>query len=55
MFKEKITAPVRTARSVVIRQTLSEQFVLAFEAQVDRNPRYALPPGAPVSDSLQWW
>lgn len=47
---ERITAPLRKARDVIIHQSLSDQFLLAFEAQVQENGRHILPPDAPVSN-----
>ena len=45
---DKLQAPIRTARSVVILQSLSERFAAAFAQQVERNGVYHLPPGSPV-------
>ena len=39
-LKEKIQAPILNARNVVIRQSLSDQFVNAFKEQVEQNQRY---------------
>ena len=48
-LREKLTSPIQVARQVVIRQSLSDQFLAAFSAQVARNGVYHLPPGSPVS------
>ncbi|WAR22491.1 TM129-like protein [Mya arenaria] len=37
-LKEKLQSPVRNARNIVIRQTLSEQFLHAFAEQISLNP-----------------
>lgn len=48
-LREKIQNPIRTARSVVIHQTLSDRFISAFAEQVQRNGTYRMLPGSPVS------
>lgn len=44
-LKEKLQTPVRNARNIVIRQSLSEQFLHAFAEQVSLNPVFHLPDG----------
>jgi hypothetical protein len=44
-LKEKLQAPVRNARCIVIRQSLSEQFLQAFAEQVSLNPVFIPPDG----------
>ena len=43
-LKEKLQAPIRNARNVVIRQSLSDRFLEAFQQHVDGNPVYHKPP-----------
>ena len=42
---------MQVARRVVIQQSLSDQFMVAFKEQVDKNGVYNLPSGGPVSFS----
>ena len=49
-LREKIQNPIRTARSVVIQQSLSDCFISAFTEQVQRNGVYRTPPGSPVGE-----
>ena len=51
-LRDKLQAPIRTARNIVIQQSLSDRFAAAFLDQVRRNGVYCLPPGSPVSSSL---
>lgn len=44
-LKEKLQAPVVNARNIVIRQSLSEQFLQAFAEQISLNPEFHLPDG----------
>lgn len=44
-LKEKLQVPIRNARNIVIRQSLSEQFLQAFAEQVSLNPVFILPEG----------
>ena len=37
-MKEKLSSPVRNARNVVVRATLSEQFAVAFREHVEKYP-----------------
>ena len=48
-LRDKLLAPIRTARNVVIHQSLSDRFTAAFTEQVEMNGTYELPPGSPVS------
>ncbi|XP_077861519.1 transmembrane protein 129-like, partial [Saccoglossus kowalevskii] len=43
-LREKLSAPIRNARNIVIHQSLSDQFLEAFREQVGLNPVYILPP-----------
>lgn len=47
-LREKIQNPIRTARDVVIHQSLSDRFFTTFTEQVQRNGVYRIPPGSPV-------
>ena len=51
-LRDKLQAPIRTARNIVIQQSLSDRFAAAFLDQVRRNGIYFLPPGSPVGSSL---
>ena len=51
-LRDKLQAPIRTARNFVIQQSLSDRFAAAFLDQVRRNGIYSLPPGSPVGSSL---
>ena len=42
-LKDKLQAPVRNARDIVIIQSLSEQFLQAFAEQITQNPAFNLP------------
>lgn len=46
---DKIQNPIRTARNVVIHQSLSDRFFSTFTEQVQRNGTYRIPPGSPVN------
>ncbi|XP_028391231.1 E3 ubiquitin-protein ligase TM129-like [Dendronephthya gigantea] len=50
-LKEKIQAPIVNARNVVIRQSLSDQFVNAFKEQVEQNQRYHIDRSTEVPES----
>ncbi|XP_013403390.1 E3 ubiquitin-protein ligase TM129 [Lingula anatina] len=39
-LKEKLQAPVRNAREIVIHQSLGDRFLLAFKEQIDKNARF---------------
>ncbi len=41
-LKDKLQAPIRTARTVVIQQSLSDQFISAFREQVHTNGTYPI-------------
>ena len=43
-LKDKLQTPIRAARDVVIRQSLSDRFLAAFREQVESNPVYRNPP-----------
>ena len=47
-LRERVTTPLRKARDVIVHQSLSDQFLKAFEAQVQQNGRHILPPNTPV-------
>lgn len=47
-LKDKVSSPVLNARNVVIQQSMTERFLVAFRQQVDSNPTYSLPEGSPV-------
>ena len=47
-LREKLQAPIRAARSIVIQQSLSDRFAAAFAEQVERNGVYILPQGSQV-------
>ncbi|XP_060565475.1 E3 ubiquitin-protein ligase TM129-like [Ruditapes philippinarum] len=51
-LKEKLQAPVRNARCIVIRQSLSEQFLQAFAEQVSLNPVFIPPDGMEVDTCI---
>ena len=44
-LKEKLQAPVRNARNIVIHQSVTDMFLKAFIEQVDKNPLFSPPPG----------
>ncbi|XP_078717619.1 E3 ubiquitin-protein ligase TM129 isoform X2 [Lampetra fluviatilis] len=46
-LREKLHAPIRNARNVVIHQTLSDLFLEAFKTQVELNDCYYMPVGQP--------
>lgn len=47
-LREKLQAPIRNARNVVIHQSLSDKFIEAFKEQVSQNTRYQLNEGEEV-------
>ncbi|XP_052773818.1 E3 ubiquitin-protein ligase TM129-like [Mya arenaria] len=51
-LKEKLQSPVRNARNIVIRQTLSEQFLHAFAEQISLNPVFHPPPSMEVDTCI---
>lgn len=51
-LKDKVASPLVNARNIIIQQSTTERFVLAFRNQVDANPTYNLPEGSPVSSLL---
>lgn len=42
-LKDKLQTPIRNARNIVIRQSLSDQFLETFREQVDINQVFRLP------------
>lgn len=42
-LKDRVSAPIRTARDVVIHQTLSDRFLATFKQQVEDNGRVEIP------------
>lgn len=48
----RLLAPIRVARNVVIHQSLSDRFAAAFAEQVERNGEYFLPQGSAVGSIL---
>lgn len=42
-LKEKLSGPIRNARNIVIKQSLSDQFLEAFHEQVNLNHDFRLP------------
>ncbi|ESO98998.1 hypothetical protein LOTGIDRAFT_205320 [Lottia gigantea] len=51
-LKEKLTLPIRNVRSIVIRQSLSDQFLEEFRNQVKENPKYRLPQDTEVENCI---
>lgn len=49
-IKDKLQSSVRNARSVVVHQTLSDQFLAAFKEQVEANQPHLLPSDAQQPD-----
>lgn len=50
-LKEKLHAPLREARGIIVQQTLGDMFTDAFKKQVEQNGVYNLPLSSPVSNS----
>ena len=48
-LKDKLQAPIRTARHLMVHQSLGDRFQAAFAEQVDKNGVYQLPSGSSVS------
>ena len=44
-LKDKLTTPIVNARNIVIKQSLSDQFLDAFRHQVNLNQVFHLPEG----------
>lgn len=44
-LREKLTGPIQNVRNVVIRLSLSDQFLVAFREEVKKNLAFILPPG----------
>ena len=53
-LREKLQAPIRNARNVVIHQSLSDKFLEAFKEQVSQNEVYQLQEGEEVSWKLHF-
>ncbi|KAH3790038.1 E3 ubiquitin-protein ligase TM129-like [Dreissena polymorpha] len=51
-LKEKLQTPVRNAQQIVIRQTLSEQFLHAFAEEISINQPFHPPPGMEVDTCI---
>ena len=51
-LREKLSSPLTVARNVVIRQTLTDQFLTAFTEQMNVNGTYRIPAGSPVRNLL---
>lgn len=49
-LKEKLHAPLREARGIIVQQTLGDMFTDAFKKQVEKNGVYNLPSSSPVSN-----
>ncbi|KAL3863352.1 hypothetical protein ACJMK2_005111 [Sinanodonta woodiana] len=49
---DKLQSPVRNARNIVVRQSLSELFLEAFRDQVSQNPKFRLPPHMEVDTCI---
>lgn len=47
-LREKLTGPIQNVRNVVIRLSLSDQFLVAFREEVKKNLAFILPPGMEV-------
>ena len=54
-LREKLQAPIRNARNVVIHQSLSDKFIEAFKEQVSQNEVYTLQEEEEVCCSLHPW
>ena len=52
-LREKLQAPIRNARNVVIHQSLSDKFIEAFKEQVSQNETHQLLEGEEVCFSLK--
>ena len=48
-LKEKLHAPMREARGIIVQQTLGDMFIDAFKKQVEKNGCYNLSSSSPVS------
>ena len=48
-LRDRLMSPIRTARDVVIHQSLGDRFAAAFAEQVERNGVYRVPSDGPVS------
>ena len=52
-LREKLQAPIRNARNVLIHQSLSDRFVEAFRYQVEQNEKYVLSQEMEVSTCIK--
>lgn len=52
-LREKLQAPIRNAKNVVIHQSLSDKFIEAFKEQVSQNETYQLLEGEEVCFSVK--
>ena len=44
-LREKLTGTIQNVRNIVIRLSLSDQFLVAFREEVRKNSPFVLPPG----------
>ncbi|CAH1784509.1 unnamed protein product [Owenia fusiformis] len=51
-LKDKLTAPIRHAQDVIIRQSLSDRFLAAFREQVSENRPYPKPPDMDIDSCI---
>ncbi|XP_059165695.1 E3 ubiquitin-protein ligase TM129-like [Physella acuta] len=51
-LKEKLQAPIRNARNIVIHQSLSDMFLKAFKELVDKNAVYIPPPNMEIEQCI---
>ncbi|XP_005112710.1 E3 ubiquitin-protein ligase TM129 [Aplysia californica] len=51
-LKEKLQAPIRNARNIVIHQSLSDMFLKAFREQVEQNPTFSPPPSMEIEQCI---
>ncbi|KAL5022318.1 hypothetical protein ScPMuIL_001473 [Solemya velum] len=51
-LREKLQAPVRNARNIVVRQSLSDQFFHAFQEQVQQNQVFRPPPNMELESCI---
>ncbi|KAH9492947.1 hypothetical protein Btru_023901 [Bulinus truncatus] len=51
-LKEKLQAPIRNARNIVIQQSLSDRFLKAFKEFVESNPVFIKPPSMEIEQCI---
>ncbi|CAL1539664.1 unnamed protein product [Lymnaea stagnalis] len=51
-LKEKLQAPIRNARNIVIHQSLSDRFLMEFKEVVENNPKYTAPPTMEIEQCI---